>query len=105
MPSPFGWGEVCFRDFECFLAGAVLFKPSMDHLETWPNYYVPNVTYVPFAWDFSDFVPKLTEILEHPEKYQLVASEGQNRYLKSTILGAHDFTEHFLNLLADVIKP
>ena len=104
VPSPFGWGEVCFRDFECFEAGAILLKPSMEHLETWPDYYVPNVTYVPFAWDFSDFILKIIELLENPCRYQSIAAEGQKRLFQNTVLGAHGFVEHFLNLIRDVTE-
>lgn len=35
--SPFGYGEVCWRDFEAILVGSLLIKPSMDHIETNPN--------------------------------------------------------------------
>lgn len=52
--SPFGYGEVCWRDFESILAGAVLVKPEMSHLLTHPNIYVPHETYVPVRWDFAD---------------------------------------------------
>lgn len=52
--SPFGWGEICLRDFEAVLAGSLLLKPRMDHLETWPDIYVPYETYVPLAWDGRD---------------------------------------------------
>lgn len=52
--SPFGYGEVCWRDFEAIASGAVLVKPDMSHIETWPNIYIPHVTYVPVRWDLSD---------------------------------------------------
>ena len=52
--SPFGYGELCWRDMEAFLSGAVLLKPDMGHLDTLPNLYRPYETYVPVAWDFSD---------------------------------------------------
>src|SRR5512138_693586 len=53
--SPFGLGEINGgRDFECLMDGALLVKPDMSHLETWPNYFEPGVTYMPFAWDYSD---------------------------------------------------
>lgn len=80
--SPFGHGEICYRDFECFAAGAVLLKQDMEHLETWPAYFEPNVTYVPFAWDFSDFEGKLLEILTHPAAFQPIASAGRERFLR-----------------------
>lgn len=49
--SPFGWGEVCFRDVEAVMNGAVMVKPDMAHLETWPDLYRPEETYVPVPWD------------------------------------------------------
>jgi len=54
--SPFGWGELCFRDFEAVRNGALLLKPDMSHLETWPDVFVPEETYVPFSWDADDLV-------------------------------------------------
>jgi len=56
--SPFGWGEVCFRDFEAVLNGSLLLKPDMSHLETWPDIFVPGETYVPYGWDAKDLVEK-----------------------------------------------
>ena len=58
--SPWGWGESCHRDYEAMLLGAVLVKPSMNHVTCWPDIYQPNETYIPCALDFSD----LGEILE-----------------------------------------
>ena len=54
--SPFGWGEVCFRDFEAHQEGAVLIKPDMAHLETWPDTYRAGETFVPVRWDGADFL-------------------------------------------------
>lgn len=104
IPSPFGWGEVCFRDFECFEAGALLFKPSMHHLETWPDYYVPHVTYIPFEWDFSDFTLKLLDILQNPEAYQRIAAEGQRRFIDSLTFGGEEFSYRFLSLAQDALS-
>ena len=51
--SPFGWGEVCFRDYEAIACGSLLVKPEMGHLETSPDIYIPGETYVPIPWDFA----------------------------------------------------
>jgi len=51
--SPFGWGEICYRDFEAALGGNLLLKPSMDHIETWPNIYREDC-YFKLDWDFSN---------------------------------------------------
>ena len=53
--SPFGYGEVCWRDFEAVLCGAVLLKQDMGHVETDPDIFVAGETYVPVQWDLSDF--------------------------------------------------
>jgi hypothetical protein len=42
--SPFGWGELCHRDFEIALAGAALAKPSIEHLQTFPPLFVKHKT-------------------------------------------------------------
>jgi hypothetical protein len=56
--SPFGWGELCLRDFEAVRSGALLLKPDMSHLETWPNIFVADETYVPFDWDTENLVER-----------------------------------------------
>ena len=56
--SPFGYGELCWRDFEAVLMGCLLVKPDMGHVRTEPNIFVAGETYVPVRWDFSD-VPEV----------------------------------------------
>lgn len=53
MLSPFGWGEVCYRDFEAAIGGAVLIKPDMSHVETWPNIFTDK-SYIPLSWDLNE---------------------------------------------------
>lgn len=64
--SPFGWGEVCYRDFEAVALGALLIKPSMDHLVTRPSIYVANETYVCVRWDLADLEEKCHWCLANP---------------------------------------
>ena len=44
--SPFGMGEVCFRDFECMQYGTVIVKPNMNMVRTKPNIYIEDETYI-----------------------------------------------------------
>jgi hypothetical protein len=60
--SPFGWGEICIRDFEAFLAGSVLLKPNVGHIETYPPTYSPGQTYVPLNWDLGDLMDILADL-------------------------------------------
>ena len=57
--SPFGYGEVCWRDFEAVLCGAVLLKQDMSHVQTDPDIFEAGETYVPVAWDLSDLDEKV----------------------------------------------
>lgn len=63
--SPFGYGEVCWRDFEAMFTGSLLLKPDMSHLDCYPEVFYPNETYVPLAWDLSDFEAKVDYYLTH----------------------------------------
>jgi hypothetical protein len=69
--SPFGWGEVCFRDFEAILGGALLVKPDMSHVDTWPDVYRAHETYVPFRWDATDLNAVVDDWLGNPGRHAI----------------------------------
>jgi len=97
--SPFGWGEVCFRDFEAILCGALLLKPDMSHLVTWPNVYIPNETYVPLKWDGSDLLEKSLYYLNDDAERNRIASNAFEKYkneLSSLSKRAQDILGEYL---------
>ena len=73
--SPFGWGEVCYRDFESVLFGKLLIKPSMSHIQTWPNIYTDSTCHL-FDWDCTDFT-----LLNNPD--YLCSSQNRERISQS----------------------
>ena len=75
--SPFGWGEICYRDFEVFIAGSVLVKPDVSHLSTFPALYEKDETYVAVAWDYSDLNEKLVLLKNDYEPYRDIAERAQ----------------------------
>ncbi len=100
--SPFGYGEICYRDFEIILAGALLFKPSMEHLKTYPDIYIKNKTYVPFEWDFRDFNEKIDELISNPDMIKLISSAAMDRYkYLLSDQGQNEFCLRFKTLLMD----
>ena len=78
--SPFGWGEVCFRDFEAVIAGAMLLKPDMSHMVTFPDIYIPYETYVPVDWDGNDFLVKSEEYLKNDAERSRIAENAWVQY-------------------------
>jgi len=68
--SPYGLGEICWRDFEAIWAGALLIKPSMDYIETWPDIYRPWETYIPCHLSWSNLEDTLVEVLDNYKRYR-----------------------------------
>lgn len=103
--SPYGWGEICGRDFEAFLYGTTLIKPDMSHLETYPNIYQNNKTYIPIKWDFSDFNDVLDYIItDEGKKYALkIAVEGQKQYRQwmQSAKKRQEFADHIISQIQE----
>lgn len=74
--SPFGYGEICWRDFEAVVCGCVLVKPDMSHVETEPDIFVPEETYVPVRWDYADLVPTLEGLLADPARRERIRANA-----------------------------
>ena len=79
--SAFGLGEITLKDFETFLTGGMLMKPDMSHMETWPNFYENNITYVPFRWDFKDLHDVIESILGDEDLLSEISNESQKDIL------------------------
>ena len=96
--SPFGYGEVCWRDYEAISHGAVLLKTDMSHIVTEPNIFVPYETYIPLKWDLSDFEEKVRMLLDDEELRNRVA---RNAF---AVLSDYIKQEGFVGQMADVLS-
>lgn len=96
--SPFGWGEVCYRDFESIIGGSLLLKPSMSHINTYPNVYVNDYSYVEIDWNFSDLEKILSKIDCNFSDYHKIIINGQN-ILKEAQSNAGSFVQRFKSLV------
>ncbi len=74
--SAFGYGEVCWRDYEAIQNGAVLLKQDMSHIETLPDVFVADETYVPVRWDLSDLDDKVRELVADPDRCRRIAQNA-----------------------------
>jgi len=84
--SPFGWGEITWKDFEIFLNGLILLKPKMDHLSTWPNYFIENKTYIPYDWDAIDLKKTIERILDDISSFEEIPAQGQENYKRYNVI-------------------
>jgi hypothetical protein len=83
--SPFGWGEVCFRDFEAIINGSLLIKPNMDHIETWPNVYQNSTTYLPVDWDGNNLLERIDYVSGNITSYSSIIETAKDEYKKSLL--------------------
>lgn len=99
--SPFGWGEINNRDFEAFIYGCLLLKPSMDHLETYPNFFIERETYISYKWDLSDMKDVIEDAVHHYKQYREIAHTAQQRYVDIVFsrTGRENFVRYFFSLL------
>lgn len=70
--SPWGFGELCYRDFEAFLTGAILVKPDTGFVRSWPDMFLDQTFYVPCRPDFSDLSDVISNILENYSKWDWI---------------------------------
>jgi len=101
--SPFGWGEICYRDFESFLYKCILIKPNMNHIKTWPDFYIENKTYISIPWDLTDRY-LIDRIFEKETELNKIGEFGYENYIK--YLNNDDnsiFTKYFENLIKEII--
>ena len=80
--SPFGMGEVCFRDFECMQFGTVIVKPNMDKVKTKPNIYIEDETYISVDLNWSNLQEKVKKVLGNFDKYSYIVNNFRDRFKK-----------------------
>lgn len=78
--SPFGNGEICIRDLEAIINGCLLIKPSLEHIITDPNIFIPHKTYVPVKWDLNDLNEKCKYYLAHEEEKEKITENAEQAY-------------------------
>jgi hypothetical protein len=79
--SPSGWCEYTPKDYEAMYFGALLMKPSLEHIRTEPNVCVPGETYVPLEWDMSDMLDKCRWYLDHEDELRRIADNARAAYV------------------------
>ena len=89
--SPFGYGEICWRDFEAMCTGALLLKPDVSHLQLVSDPLRPYETYIPLAWDLSDLQEKAEYYRHHKAERETIA---RNAY---ALLSDHLRQKRFLD--------
>ena len=63
--SPFGMGELGFRDFEAMKFGTIILKPSHKLVNSEPNMMIDDETFIACKYDWSDLEEKIDYVLDN----------------------------------------
>lgn len=107
VASPFGYSEINYKDFETFMYGACLLKPDMSHLDTYPDLYRKDETYLAHSWLLDDVRDKIEQAMSDPSWRHAVACAGQEKYRwhVSTRGGREQFVERLVAFLDGGTNP
>ena len=98
--SPYGQGEICYRDIELIQLGTLMIKPDMSMVNTSPNIYVNDETYIPCKYDWSDLEEKVDLILsnynELNEKMVYNMRQALNQY------NSNNLCLHWYNIFSNL---
>jgi len=81
--APYGYGEMAPRDIEAAMFGSVLIKPDMSYIDTIPNIFIDNETYIACKHDFSDLKEKIELILGDTKKYYYIVENARKQIINS----------------------
>lgn len=99
--SPFGMGEICFRDFETWNVGCLLIKPRMNNVITTPNAYIENETYFACDKDWGNVENVIKDVLSLNNN-QVKDINNKVRSMLTDMYSPQNFVLHFYNVLASL---
>ena len=99
--SPFGMGEVCFRDFECFNVGTIMIKPDMGNVLTKPNVYIDKETYFAVNYDWSNLNEVIDEILSDFDRINREVTDNARRKFVQEYQ-YEDYCFHYYNIFSEL---
>ena len=98
--SPFGMGELCYRDLELVQWGCLLVKPEMDKVITKPDFFKPMETYVPVKSDWSNLNEIIEKVLENFNDYQYIIDNARNKVVE--MYSYENVCMHWYNFFSDL---
>ena len=98
--SPFGQGEVCYRDFEIFEFGVVMLKPTMERVNTKPNPYIANETYIPVDLDWKNLNEIVMKMLDNSDKLSYIIDNSRKVY--DELYSANNFCKYWYDFFTNL---
>ena len=93
MEVSFGQGEICYRDFEIFEFGVGMIKPSMERIDTNPNPYIENETYIFVDLDWGNLNETVKKMNDNYDKLLYIIDNSRKVY--DELCSAHNFCKYW----------
>ena len=97
--SPYGLGEFGHRDYEAIYCGALLIKPDCSHVETWPDIYQENKTYISCKPDYSDLNEIIQRVLANYDDYTEIRKNARSMLMNTN---RHLLLDYMCNKIKDI---
>jgi len=75
---PWGFGDMCFRDYDTLYCGCVMIKPYSDFIKSYPSIYENGIYYVACKHDYSDLEEKCNMVLDNWDYYYEMTVRAKN---------------------------
>lgn len=97
----YGWGEVCYREFEAINCGTAFMTADMSNIETWPNIYQEGETYLSYGFDFEKLNYNLDTLINDINLRKKLVNNS-----RSIIQSCHSAIgkDYFIKKILEIIK-
>jgi len=96
--SPLGWGEMTMRTMEAIAFKSMLIMPEVNHIDVFPNIFIPYETYIPVKWDLSDLVEKCEYYLNNDAKRLEIVNKASEVFLEE--FTSEKFVKHMESIFS-----
>tara|TARA_Y100000592_G_scaffold73504_1_gene114484 strand:+ start:2190 stop:3215 length:1026 start_codon:yes stop_codon:yes gene_type:complete len=99
--SPFGMGEIGQKDWESIITGAIIIKPDMSKINTKPNIFLDNDTYLSVNYNWTDLEEKIDYALTNfTELNETINQNIRKKYVNE--YSHNNLCLHWYNIFKDL---
>jgi len=98
--APYGYGEMAPRDLDAAQFGAILIKPNMSYVDTYPNPFIEDETYIACNHDYSDLQEKIEKILGNYNDYLYIIENARRKF--SELFTQENVAVQFYNIVKNL---
>lgn len=99
--NAWGLGEICLRHFEAAVLKCISISPPMGHVDTWPNIFIDNETYIPCDINYNNLKYTYRTVFTNLKRF-----EGMTDKAYDIVKEANDnevFADRFVGIMQRIL--